>query len=79
MIAGKLIHADANIAGRHYPDDRLEWITSLGRRSVEDNLKFGMNVIESFGTDDHHQIGMTVRNWLVDMISSDLVFVCVFE
>ncbi len=79
MIAGKLIHADANTAGRHYPDDRLEWIASLGKRSVEDNLKFGMNVIESFWTDNHHEIWMTVRNWLVDMISSDLVFVCVFE
>lgn len=79
MIAWKLIHADAETAGRHYPNDRHEWIESLGKRWVDDYAKYGMDIFESFGTDDHHTIGMTVRNWLVDMISSDLVFVCVFE
>lgn len=79
MITGKLIHADTESAGRHYPNDRHDWIKSLGQRWVDDYTKYGMNVVDNFGTSDVHEIGMTVRNWLVDMISSDLVFVCVFE
>jgi nucleoside diphosphate kinase len=31
-IAGKLIHADREMVGRHYPEDRTEWIASLGKR-----------------------------------------------
>lgn len=78
-IAGKLIHADREMVGRHYPEDRTEWIASLGKRWADDYAKYGMDIMASFGTEDHHEIGMTVRNRLVDMMTSDLVFVCVFE
>jgi len=38
-----------------------------------------MDIESDFGTQDAHEIGKTVRSWLIDMMTSDLVFVCVWE
>jgi hypothetical protein len=38
-----------------------------------------MNIMDDFGTQDAHEIGMTVRNRLIDMMTNDLVFVTVWE
>jgi len=79
MVAGTLLHADPDLVGRHYPDDREDRIRSLGKRWVDDYEKYGMDVVSNFGTDDHFHIWMTVRQWLIEMMTSDLIFVCVFE
>jgi len=38
-----------------------------------------MSIMDDFGTDDPHTVGMQVRNWLIEMMTSDLVFVTVME
>jgi len=79
IIAGNLIHADREMVWRHYPDDRVERVKWLGERWIENYKQFGMDIESDFGTQDAHEIGKTVRSWLIDMMTSDLVFVCVWE
>lgn len=79
MIAGKLIHADADIAGRHYPDDRRSFLEGMGNKSIDNYAKFGMSVQDDFGTEDPHTIWLTIRDWLIWMLTSDLIFVTVWE
>ena len=79
ILAGNLIHADPEIMWRHYPDHRVDRIKRLGEIGIENYEKFGMNIEEDFGTTDAHQIGTTVRRWLIEMMTSDLIFVTVWE
>jgi hypothetical protein len=55
-VSGKLIHADHEIAGRHYPDTRREFLEGMGNKSIENYAKFGMSVQDDFGTEDPHTI-----------------------
>lgn len=79
IIAGRLVHADREIAGRHYPDHRREFLEGMGKKSIENYEKFGMSVHSDFGTDDPHAIWLEIREWLIQMLTSDLVFVTVWE
>lgn len=79
MIAGKLIHADPAVVHNHYPDDRIEFLEGMGNKSIESYAKFNMSVHDDFGTEDPHTIWLTIRQWLIEMMTSDLVFVTVWE
>jgi len=79
IVAGQLIHADLDIVSRHYPHDRIEFIEGMGHKSIDSYAKFGRNIIEDFGTEDPHSIWLTIREWLMEMLTSDLVFVTVWE
>lgn len=79
IIAGNLVHADREMVSRHYPHDRTERITWLGEIGIKNYEKFGMDIEQDFGTQDAHTIGQTVRSRLIDMMTSDLVFICVWE
>jgi hypothetical protein len=56
MIAGTLMHANTEIVGRHYPDDRRSFLEGMGQKSIENYEKFGMSVMDDFGTQDPHTI-----------------------
>jgi len=53
----------------HYPKDE-EWLRSIGERNVKNAEKYGLNVIDDLGTDDHIKIGKMAREWLIDYMTS---------
>lgn len=79
IVAAKLVYADTEIAGRHYPHDRREWIEMMWQKGIDSYAEFGMNIVDDFGTGDPHTIGMTVRNWLLEMMTSGPIFVTIME
>ncbi len=79
MVASKLKHIDEELAKKHYPDDREEFIRGLGEKSLENYRKFGIDPVKEIGTDDSMKIGHMVRGWLVDYISEGPVCAMVWE
>ncbi|HLC31337.1 MAG TPA: nucleoside-diphosphate kinase [Candidatus Nanoarchaeia archaeon] len=59
----------------HYPKDK-DWITNLGKNTQRSYAEFKIptTLKEDYGTEDLHEIGKKVREWLVDfMISGPIV------
>ena len=57
----------------HYPKDET-WIRRLGQKSITTYKNYGVDPKDKLGTDDEHEIGKMVREWLVDyMVSAPLV------
>jgi nucleoside-diphosphate kinase len=79
MVAAKMIQADRELADKHYPASRREFIEGMGGKTVENYQKLGISVKDDFGTEDPHQIGLKIREWLVSLITEAPVFAFVLE
>lgn len=53
----------------HYPKDKA-WITRLGHKSIETYNKYNLNAKTLVGSDDPAAVGVMVRKWLVDYMTS---------
>lgn len=79
LVAAKLIHADRELADKHYPLSREAFIKGMGGKTVENYQKLGVDLVKELGTDDPLEIGKMIREWLADMITSGPVFAFVLE
>ncbi len=73
VIALKLVHPTADIAGTHYADDQA-WLTSVGEKTKGSYEKRGIKV-----KDDALTIGKRIRQQLMDFISMSPVVAIVLE
>ncbi len=78
MVAVKLVHADEELAKKHYPDSE-EWKKKVGMRTIEDCEKYGIDVQENMGTTDPIEVGNIVKKWNMDFLMSGPVMAIVFE
>jgi nucleoside-diphosphate kinase len=69
VVAMKMVWVDRDRVAKHYKDEK-EYLTNIGKRTLEDYQKFGFDAGESLGTSDAHEIGKLVRNWNMDALSS---------
>jgi len=53
----------------HYPKDE-KWITRLGEKTLGTYEKYGHDPLENFETNDPAKMGLEVRKWLVDYMTS---------
>ena len=75
VIALDMVWATKEEMDEHYPKDR-EWITNLGQNLLRSSEEFNIPVDlqKEYGTEDIHEIGQKVREWLLDfMISGPIV------
>lgn len=79
MVAARLVHADRELADKHYPVSREEFIKGMGGKTVENYEKLGVDLVKELGTSDPLEIGKMIREWLADMITSGPVFAFVLE
>lgn len=79
MIAGKYGIAPKETLDLHYPASRVEWIESLGVRTQEWYEDLWLDLIWDFGTTDHLQIWLKVRQRLADFMWSGYTYAAVFE
>ncbi len=79
MVAARLVHADRELADKHYPVTREEFIKGMGGKTVENYEKLGVDLVKELGTSDPLEIGKMIREWLADMITSGPVFAFVLE
>lgn len=78
MVAVKLVAADKELAEKHYPNT-VEWKKTVGQRTIDDCLKYGIDLMSNMGTTDALEVGEIVKKWNVDFLTSGPVLAIVFE
>ncbi|MBP6994399.1 nucleoside-diphosphate kinase [Candidatus Woesebacteria bacterium] len=80
MVAGKFMTVSKDLADKHYPASRTEFIEGMGNKTRENYQDLGLNLSKDFGDKtDAHSIGMVIREWLVGMITAGPVLAMVWE
>jgi nucleoside-diphosphate kinase len=79
MLAAKMVTPSPDLANRHYPTDRREFIEGMGHKSLETYREAGMNPKAELGTEDAHEIGLKIQGWMVNFITSGPVMAIVLE
>ncbi|HET9850260.1 MAG TPA: nucleoside-diphosphate kinase [Candidatus Saccharimonadales bacterium] len=79
MIGAKMITPDRELANKHYPVDRREFIEGMGHKSLQNYKEQGGDAKKELGTDDPHAIGLQIQAWMVDFITSGPVLAIVLE
>ncbi len=73
IVSLEMVWARREQADRHYPKSR-EWIERIGRKTVENYEKYGLDLKKELNLEDPYEIGQVVRSWLLDyMISGPMV------
>ncbi len=73
IISLEMVWARREQVDRHYPKNR-EWIERIGRKTMENYEKYGLDLKEELNLEDPYEIGQVVRGWLLDyMISGPMV------
>src|SRR3989344_1312787 len=78
VIAISMVKPSRKQIDEHYPKD-LKWVKRLGEKSLATYTKYGWDAKEEMGTDDPVKIGKSVRNWILDFMTSGPVVKIVVE
>lgn len=79
VVGMKMLVADKELANKHYPSTRDEFIEGMGKRTIESYAEHGMDIEAEYGHKDPHKIGLQVQKWLVDFLTSGPVVTFVLE
>lgn len=79
LVAIKMVKPSKELAERHYPAERREFIEGMGKKTLENYKELGIDTKRQLGTDDPHKIGLIIRKWLIEMIVGEPVVAMVFE
>lgn len=79
IVASKMLLVTRDLADKHYPASRDEFIKGMGGKTLENYQDLGMDPIKEFGSSDAHAIGLKIREWLVEMITAGPVISMVLE
>jgi nucleoside-diphosphate kinase len=69
IVALEMFHATRKEMDAHYPKNEA-WLRRIGEKTMATYSKYGHDVKEDFGTSDLLRIGLKVRGWLLDFMSS---------
>jgi len=79
MVGCKLIKVSKELAEKHYPKEREEFIRGMGQKTLDNYKALGIDVKKELSTDDSYQIGLMIRQWLIEMITSGPVLAMVWQ
>ena len=79
LVATKMIWPKRELAEKHYPSDREEFIKGMGHKTLESHREEGEDASTIFGTKDPHAIGLQLHEWLVEFLVSGPVIAMVLE
>ncbi len=79
IVGMKMMMVERELADKHYPASREEFINGMGGKTLENYKDLGIDPEKEFGSADAHEIGLKIREWLVDMITAGPVIVMVLE
>jgi len=69
VAALSMVWATKEQIDEHYPKDE-RWIRRLGEKTLLTYQKYGLDPEKEVGTADPFQIGLKVRGWLIDYLTS---------
>jgi len=78
IVGLKMIEVSRDFARRHYPGTE-EWITGMGKKTLENYAKYGIDPVKELGTDDPRKIGDMIYDWNVDSFTSGPVVAVALE
>src|SRR3990167_7725775 len=79
LVAAKMVTPSNELAHKHYPLTRQEFIEGMGKKSLETYKEQGLDPKKELGTDDPREIGTKIQGWMVDFITSGPVMAIVLE
>lgn len=79
MVGCKMIKAEKKLAEKHYPLERREFIEGMGNKTLENYREMGVDPKKEMGTNNAYEIGIVIRDWLIEMITSGPVLAMVWE
>ncbi|CAN5163828.1 nucleoside-diphosphate kinase [soil metagenome] len=79
IVGMKMMMVTREQADKHYPSSREDFIKGMGGKTLENYENLGMDAEKEFGTKDAKEIGLKIREWLVDMITESPVITMVLE
>ncbi len=78
IVAAKLAWVDKTHIGKHYKDDK-SYLISVGKKTLENYKKYGLDPGEKLGTQDPVKIGKLIRKWNMEFMTSGPVFAFLLE
>ncbi|MDO8488160.1 MAG: nucleoside-diphosphate kinase [bacterium] len=69
IIAMKMVWISPDLAKKHYPISREDWIESIGKRALETYKEYGRDPGEDLDSLDPKEIGKKMASWLVDFLT----------
>ena len=79
IIGTKMFQPSKVLLDKHYPKERKDFVTGLGKNTLSSYKEMGLNPKEQFGTEDPYKIGQEVRQWLVDFMLAGPVMAVALE
>lgn len=79
IVGAKVLEVSKELADKHYPSTRHEWLKLIGNKTLENYEALKMDCEKLLGTKDPKKIGDLVRIWLLDYMTSGPVFAAVLE
>lgn len=79
VIGAKMLKVPKELADKHYPKDREDFITGMGQKTLNSYKEQGLDPIKELGTDDPKEIGLKIQGWLVEFISESPVMALALE
>ncbi len=79
IVALKMLYIDKDLAAKHYPSDRIEFLKGMGEKTLSTYEKLGKDPKKEIGTDDPIEIGRMVNYWNVEFLISGPVVAIVLE
>jgi len=74
----ELRNAPADLIERHYPDDEA-WLSTVGRKTLADYERLGLDPAEYLGEVDPLAIGRMIKSWLVSYMTQGPVVAMVLR
>lgn len=69
LVAISMVQADEEKIDQHLPKEEA-WITRLGEKTLKTYEKYGFDAQAELGTTDKKEIGLEVRKWLTQYLTS---------
>jgi nucleoside-diphosphate kinase len=79
VVGAKMIQVPEELANKHYPKDREEFIIGMGQKTLDNYKEQGIDATKELGTDDPKEIGKQIQQWLVEFLMSSPVIALVLE
>jgi nucleoside-diphosphate kinase len=79
LVATKMVWPNHELAHKHYPTERREFIEGMGNKTLSSYKEEGHDPKSNFGTDDPYEVGLQLHKWLVDFLVSGPVIAIVLE
>lgn len=79
IAALKMVWADKDLATKHYPSERLEFLRGMGEKTLATYEKYNKNPQEALGTVDPVEIGKVINHWNEEFLTSGPVIAMVLE